>query len=266
MKTFDNIAVHYERAAVVQRSAGLRLLDSLAIGPAEDVLDLGCGPGHLTCRIRTLTEGSVWGVDPSPGMIAEARRQPGAAGVVFDLGSAEGFDRPAAFDAIFCNSAFQWFRDPARALVRCRGNLRPGGRLGIQAPARSDYCQSFIRAMEALCADARTRATFATFRPPWFFRETAGDYAALATDAGLEVEVCRIENVPHACSAIDAFAQFSSGAAAGYLNPDCYDCAWVPGYADAAREILASAFRRQAGPDGLVELAFHRLYLLARRP
>ena len=167
---------------------------------------------------------------------------------------------------IFCNSAFQWFRQPARALARCRANLRPGGRLGVQAPARSDYCPGFIIATGALRADPRTRATFEAFHPPWFFLETAGAYRALAAAAGLEVDVCRIDSVAHACSPEEAFAQFNSGAAAGYLNPDCYDRAWAPGYADAAREILAAAFSAQADPAGAVELVFHRLYLLARRP
>jgi trans-aconitate methyltransferase len=266
MNPFTSLAPDYARRAVVQRSASGPLFELLAIGPLEDVLDLGCGPGHLTRRIRELTAGAVWGVDPSPGMIAEALRQPDAAGMTFHLGAAEEFDRPAAFDVVFCNSAFQWFRDPAQALARCFRNLRPGGRLGIQAPARSDYCPNFRRATDALRADARTQATFAAFRPPWFLRETAGSYAALAVDAGLEVEVCRIDTVSHACSPEAAFAQFSSGAAAGYLNPDCYDQAWAPGYAGAAGEVLAAAFREQAGPAGVVGMAFHRLYLLARRP
>jgi trans-aconitate methyltransferase len=50
--TFSKISGTYEQTAVVQKSASDILLGILDIEETDDVLDLGCGPGHLTKRIR----------------------------------------------------------------------------------------------------------------------------------------------------------------------------------------------------------------------
>ena len=59
---------------------------------------------------------------------------------------------------------------------------------------------------------------------------------------------------------------FESGAAAGYLNPGCYDVPLTQEYADAARELILADFRAQTSAGGLVELLFYRVYVLARKP
>jgi trans-aconitate methyltransferase len=266
MKTFDSVSTEYECAALVQRSAGLRLLERLAIRPDEDVLDLGCGPGHLTRRIRGMTAGTVMGLDASPGMIAEARRLEDGRGIEFVVGDAESLDLTGRFDAIFCNSAFQWFRQPLRALQACMRALRPGGRLGVQAPGGAEYCPNFLEAVDALRRDPRTAAGFEAFQPPWFFLDHAADYARLATEAGFAVDVCRIDRVVerHAFDAL--WRVFESGAGTAYLSPEHYRRAWTAGYREAARERIRAAFQAQAGPDGLIEVVFHRLYLLAHKP
>lgn len=266
VNSFDTIAPKYARDAAVQRSAGARLLDLLAVGPDADVLDLGCGPGHLARRIRDLTAGRIVGVDPSAGMIAEARARFGGDGLVFEVGAAETLSAASAFDVIYCNSTLQWFRDPSRALQACARALRPGGRLGVQAPAGKAYCPNFLAAVAALTRDGRTAETFRAFRPPWFFLPDAASYAALATAAGLAVDICRIEREAERMEAAQVVRVFESGAAAGYLDPSCYGSPWPPDYADAAREVVAAALRAQAGPDGMLEIVFNRLYLLAHKP
>jgi arsenite methyltransferase len=70
MVAFNDTYAHaieamYSTADVVeQRAATLELLNPQA---GEDVLDIGCGPGHLACEIaqRVGWRGSVRGVDPS---------------------------------------------------------------------------------------------------------------------------------------------------------------------------------------------------------
>jgi SAM-dependent methyltransferase len=266
MKTFDPVATDYERAAVVQRSAGLSLLEMLDVGPGEDVLDLGCGPGHLTRRIRGLTAGRVVGVDPSPGMIAEARRLEDGCGVEFVLGEAESLDMPGRFDVIFCNSAFQWFRQPLQALQACGRALRPGGRIGVQAPGGAAYCPNFLEAVDTLRRDPRTATIFDSFQSPWFFLDSATEYARLATQAGLSVDLFRIDRVAerHALDAL--WRVFESGAGTAYLSPEHYRGVWTGGYRDAACENIRAAFERQTGLDGLIDVVFHRLCLLAHKP
>lgn len=41
---------------------------------------------------------------------------------------------------------------------------------------------------------------------------------------------------------------------------------WPVGYPEAARELILSDFRAQAPPGGLLELVFHRVYILGRKP
>jgi trans-aconitate 2-methyltransferase len=263
---FSEIARRYERDSLVQRSAADRLVDLLQIGPSDDVLDLGCGTGHLTCRLAQSTSGRVVGVDASAGMIAEARAQHGGRALRFGVAAAEELEVRAQFDVIFCNSVLQWFSDPARALAACARALRGGGRMAVQAPAGRSYCPNFLRAIAAVAHEGETSATFARFQSPWFFLETADDYADLFRRAGFAVPFSRIDTTCTRHSPEEVLAVFESGAAAGYLNPDCYDVPLPDGYRESVRRILAREFRAQAGADGQVELCFQRIYLLAVKP
>ena len=124
---------------MAQKSAAERLFWMLGVERTDDVLDLGCGTGHLAQEMRVLTDGRVVGIDLSPEMIALAR-EAAPEGIEFVTGPAEELDMPGEFDAILCNSAFQWFTDEPRALANCFAALRPGGRMAMQAPARHEYC------------------------------------------------------------------------------------------------------------------------------
>ncbi len=94
------------------------------IGENEDVLDLECGTGHLTRKIRSLTKGKVVGINPSEGMIKEAVGKSRGFDMVYEVKSAEDMDYEDSFDVIFCNSAFQWFKDPEKAIKNCHRALR----------------------------------------------------------------------------------------------------------------------------------------------
>lgn len=263
---FTEISHRYERDSTVQKAAAEVLLALLDLGQGEDVLDLGCGTGHLARRISELTSGRVLGVDPSPGMIAEASARHGSARVAFEVGGAEDLDAQGSFDAIFCNSALQWFGNPARALAACRRALRPGGRMAVQAAARREYCPQFLQGIAEVARDPATASTFARFRPPWTFLETAEEYADIFRAAGFTVPFARIDSARSRHAPEQALAIFDSGAAAGYLNPDCYGHALPGGYVEAFRRIMARTFEALAERDGHLELEFRRLYLLAVIP
>ncbi len=69
---FSKIATKYESHSSIQKSAAEILLRLLEIGDNDDVLDLGCGVGNLTLKIREITKAKVIGIDPSEGMIKKA--------------------------------------------------------------------------------------------------------------------------------------------------------------------------------------------------
>lgn len=267
MTNFSEISSRYAKDSLVQKSAADQLFDLLRITEGEDVLDIGCGAGNLTRKIAEKTGGGrVVGLDASAGMINEARRNSTHAGLSFEIGSVDQMRYPACFDVIFCNSAFQWFRDPRPALQACRQALRPGGRMGIQAPARQCYCPNFIAAVDKVRHDPRLSERFASFQPPWFFLETPEQYRLLFEQVGFAVLHARIDRVVSSHTTAEVFRIFDSGAAAGYLNQEFYRLPIDEEYAGAFREVVHKSFAEQAKADGRVELVFHRIFLLARKP
>lgn len=263
MADFSRMAAAYQHRAVVQQSAGEALLEMLDIKPGEDVLDLACGPGALTARIRGRTNGRVVGCDAAAGMIAEARSRHGGTGIEFVESDAARLPFAAEFDAVYCNSAFQWFGDSAAVLSGCLNALRPGGRMAMQAPAKSDFCPNFIAAVAELRQHDGTREVFARFKSPWRFFESAGNYARLFADAGFTVEESRMEAVANRCSPQQAMEIFLSGAAVAYLNPRYYEGGVPADFLARAEGIVAAALGRQCGTDGMIELTFHRVFVLA---
>jgi len=101
---FSKIATKYEDYSSVQRSAGELLLKLLEIGNNDDVLDLGCGVGNLTRKIRKMTKGKVVGIDLSKEMIREAIEKSRNLDIAFEVKSAEELDYKNRFDLIFCIS------------------------------------------------------------------------------------------------------------------------------------------------------------------
>jgi ubiquinone/menaquinone biosynthesis C-methylase UbiE len=265
MTNFSEIAAKYENNAVVQRSAADHLFDLIRIQETEDVLDLGCGTGHLAKRIREQTIGKVVGVDASEGMIREADQKYSGSRICFEACRADRLPYRDSFDVIFCNSTFQWFKDPMPVLESCYGALRHQGRMGIQAPARQIYSPNFIEALELVRADPRLKAQYASFEIPWFFLDSAEEYRILFERAGFEVLDARIERVLSSHTPEEVFAIFDSGAAAGYVNDEFYRTPLSEAYTDAFREVAKAAFSAQAGPDGRVDLIFVRIYLLAKK-
>ena len=93
------------------------------------VLDIGCGTGLLTARIRDeLPATRVVGCDFSRGMLARAARQRRAAALVQGSALALPF-ADAAFEAVVSTEAFHWFPDQDAALREFFRVLAPGGRL-----------------------------------------------------------------------------------------------------------------------------------------
>jgi len=100
------------------------------LAPGTDLLDVGCGPGTITCDLaRHVAPGRVVGVDASAPVVAEARRTAvGTDGVVFEV--ADVFALPFAdgsFDVVHAHQLLQHVADPVGALVELRRVCRSGG-------------------------------------------------------------------------------------------------------------------------------------------
>jgi len=90
------------------------------------LLDVGCGPGSLTLRLAPLyTE--VVGVDPDPGMLAEAARRSTVDNVTWRRARAEELPPDlGVFDVVTFAQSFHWMNQPLVA-ERIRDHLTPDG-------------------------------------------------------------------------------------------------------------------------------------------
>lgn len=127
---------------------GRPFVDLLARVGAESpdhVLDLGCGPGHLTALLaRRWPSARVRGLDSSPEMVARAQRDvPGVAFEVTDLCDwAAGDD---GVDVLVTNATLQWVPGHLDLLPAMVRRLRPGGWLALQVPGNFDQPSHTLR-------------------------------------------------------------------------------------------------------------------------
>jgi ubiquinone/menaquinone biosynthesis C-methylase UbiE len=120
-----------------ENSAGY-LLGSL--GPAQSLLDVGCGPGTITIDLgRRVAPGRVLGIDRSEEVVEGACRTLDALGadrpanVSFATGDIYNLDlEKASFDVVHAHQVLQHLTDPVAALREMRRVLAPGGTLAVR--------------------------------------------------------------------------------------------------------------------------------------
>jgi SAM-dependent methyltransferase len=107
------------------------------LAPGMDLLDVGCGPGNLTCDLADrVAPGQVIGLDAAADVLeaAEAERtERGTANVTFRTGDVYGlrFDG-ASFDVVHAHQVLQHLSDPVAALVELRRVVRPDGVVAVR--------------------------------------------------------------------------------------------------------------------------------------
>lgn len=102
---------------------------------AHTILDLGCGTGLLT-RELAFGDRQVIGIDPSPAMLAVARRQPGAGRVRWIEGDSSAIGRPEADLVVMTGNVAQVFLNDAEwitTLNLIHAALRSGGHLAFES-------------------------------------------------------------------------------------------------------------------------------------
>lgn len=115
--------------------AGVAADIAAAALPGARVLEVGCGPGHLSNRLARRHGLEVTGVDLDPAMVERARAnagQPGSAGQrrpSFVVGDAASLAFPdGSFDLVVSTLSMHHWSNPAAGLDEIGRVLRSGGR------------------------------------------------------------------------------------------------------------------------------------------
>jgi malonyl-CoA O-methyltransferase len=135
-RAFGRAAPTYTQAAALQREVEARLFDQL--GYLDDrvparVLDLGCGPGAASVKLKTRfgRKADVVAMDLALPMLHEARAKSRFWRPIHAV-QADAQALPfadAAFELVFSNLCLQWVADLPRCLGELRRVMREGGLL-----------------------------------------------------------------------------------------------------------------------------------------
>ncbi|MFR8089362.1 MAG: class I SAM-dependent methyltransferase [Lachnospirales bacterium] len=158
---------------------GEDLLQLIDEPQGKRVVDLGCGNGALSAKLRDLGC-HVTGVDASADMLGIARASyPDIPFIQGDLRTLQ-LDTPA--DVLFSNAVFHWIdaRDQQRMLCQIASQLLPGGQLVCEFGGHG-CAETVHAALER--AFTRRQLTY----PRVFYFPTIGEYTPLLEHAGFKV-------------------------------------------------------------------------------
>lgn len=119
---------------------------------ARQLVDLGCGPGHLTEVLRgRWPAAEIVGVDSSEPMIERARSTPHDARVSYRLGDLRHWRPREPVDLLVSNATFQWVPGHLDLLPELAGHVRVGGALAFSVPG--NFAAPSHRILHTLAAE-----------------------------------------------------------------------------------------------------------------
>ncbi|QCW99845.1 methyltransferase domain-containing protein [Aggregatimonas sangjinii] len=159
---------------------GESLIGLLDPQPNERILDLGCGSGELTCKIKELA-GEVVGMDKSIDMIEKARLQYPL--IDFQVGDASDFYVDKPFDAIFSNATLHWVAKYREAINCLYCSLEQGGRLVVEFGGKDN-----VRAItDQLCTSLLKRGYTQQAEVVLWYFPSVGEYTTALEASGFTV-------------------------------------------------------------------------------
>jgi trans-aconitate 2-methyltransferase len=217
------------------------------------VVDLGCGPGHLTAALAARwPDADVTALDSSPEMVAAAR----ARGVAAELADVADWTPSPDTDVVITNAVLQWVPSHPQLFPRWLRALPPGAWFAMQVPGNFGAPSHALT--RELLAEPRWRGSV-ELRGEKAVPEPA-EYAELLAADAADVDVWETTYL-HRLTGPDPVLQWISGTALrpvrDALDPDSYD---------AFRAELAPRLRAAYPPraDGSTWFPFRRIFAVAR--
>ncbi|WBB75731.1 methyltransferase domain-containing protein [Micromonospora sp. WMMD1128] len=162
------------------------LIDKLAPGAGDRVLDVGCGPGKPGVHLVRRTGADLVGISVSTRDVELANERAHAEGVadraVFQVADATALPFPPdSFDAVLMLESIVHIPDRTRALTQAARVLRPGGRLALT---------DFVLRGEIIEQDEETRQAVAEALAAWRAAPLVRveDYPRFVAEAGLVLD------------------------------------------------------------------------------
>jgi trans-aconitate methyltransferase len=156
---------------------GAPVVELLAPQEGEKILDLGCGDGALTIKLKEMGC-DVIGVDSSAAQIEGAHRL----GLDVRVVDGERLGFGPEFDAVFSNAALHWMKRADEVIAGVYRALRPGGRFVAEMGGAG--CVDTIK--RALVEALGRRGIDGEALNPWYF-PTVEDYRVRLERGGFAV-------------------------------------------------------------------------------
>jgi trans-aconitate 2-methyltransferase len=255
MATWD--PTRYLRFADERSRPFVELLGRVDAGDPRRIVDLGCGPGHLTPILRARwPDAAIEGVDSSPDMIAKAvadNTDPDVSYVEADLRDWAS-ERPVGL--VVSNAALQWVPGHLEILPRLADSVAPGGAFAFSVPG--NFGEPSHRLLDELAAAEPCAAyTHDQARPA---SHDAVTYLELFASLGWAVDAWETTYL-HVLTGADPVYAWISGTGARPV---------LQSLPDGVREDFVRRFKaelRAAYPpkDWGTVLPFRRIFVVARR-
>lgn len=144
LKRFDRAASDYGAHNAVQQQAAKTLLSLTNNNqPYNNILEIGCGDGTLTCLlIQKFPHASITATDISPAMLETAQKNiPPTANMKMMNMDGENLTTTDRYDLIISNMTAQWFKDKDAALAHWQKHLQPTGEIVLSRPGPDNFQQ-----------------------------------------------------------------------------------------------------------------------------
>ncbi len=232
--------------------------DLLARVGAENprgVVDLGCGPGHLTRVLAARwPDASVIAIDSSPEMVEAARER----GIDAMLGDVADWSPTPETDVVVSNAVLHWVPSHPQLLPRWLAALPAGAWFALQVPGNAAAPSHALVA--ELLDEPRWRRS-AALDEGVIVLDPSG-YAELLADAGADVDAWETTYV-HRLAGPDPVLRWISSTT---LRPvqEALDEADYARFREELAPRLRAAYPQR--PDGTTWFLFRRVFAVARVP